>query len=140
MRQNNPRPREDRMGTISTDAVRQFSEQGYYAPIRALTSDEAANLRSQLEAFETDNNGLTGGLRNKPHLLLTWLDGLVRHPGVLDSVEQVIGPNILAWGQQLLHQGTAGSKFCLLAPGFHLLGLGAGGYRYGLGGPEREQP
>jgi non-heme Fe2+,alpha-ketoglutarate-dependent halogenase len=86
------------MGTISTDSVRQFNDQGYYAPIRALTSDEAANLRSRLENFEADNSGLTAGLRNKPHLLLTWLDGLVRHPGVLDAVEQVIGPNILAWG------------------------------------------
>src|ERR1700733_5196535 len=90
--------REDPLATISTDAIRQFDEQGFYAPIRALTNDEAADLRDRLEAFEAANNGLTGGLRNKPHLLLTWLDGLVRHPGVLDAVEQVIGPNILVWG------------------------------------------
>jgi non-haem Fe2+, alpha-ketoglutarate-dependent halogenase len=86
------------MGSILADAVRQFHDQGYYAPIRALTSGEAAALRKRLEDFEATNSGLTGGLRNKPHLLLTWLDGLVRHPGVLDAVEQVIGPNILVWG------------------------------------------
>ena len=79
------------MATISADAVRQFDEQGFYAPIRALSDGEAADLRNRLEAFEAANSGLTGGLRNKPHLLLTWLDELVRHPGVLDAVEQVIG-------------------------------------------------
>jgi non-haem Fe2+, alpha-ketoglutarate-dependent halogenase len=82
------------MATISADAVRQFNDQGYYAPIRALTSEEAANLRDRLEIFESTNSGLTAGLRNKPHLLLTWLDELVRHPGVFDAVEQVIGPNM----------------------------------------------
>ena len=86
------------MATMSADAVRQFSHQGYYAPIRALTRDQAALLRSRLEAFEASNSGLTAGLRNKPHLLFTWLDELVRHPGLLDAVEQVIGPNILVWG------------------------------------------
>jgi non-haem Fe2+, alpha-ketoglutarate-dependent halogenase len=86
------------MATISADAVRQFNDQGYCAPIRALTSEEAANLRDRLEIFEAANSGLTAGLRNKPHLLLTWLDELVRHAGVLDAVEQVIGPNILVWG------------------------------------------
>src|SRR5271156_4608964 len=83
---------------MSADAVRQFNDQGYYAPIRALTCEEAGNLRSRLEAFEASNNGLTGGLRNKPHLLFTWLDELVRHPGVLDAVGQMIGPDILVWG------------------------------------------
>lgn len=86
------------MATISTDTLRRFHEHGYYAPIRALTEDEALNLRCRLEAFEAANSGLTGGLRNKPHLLFTWLDELVRHPGVLDAVEQVIGLNILVWG------------------------------------------
>jgi non-heme Fe2+,alpha-ketoglutarate-dependent halogenase len=86
------------MGTLSAEAVRQFNDQGYYAPIRALTTGDAGDLRSRLEAFEANNGSLTGGLRNKPHLLLTWLDELVRHPGVLDAVEQVIGPNIHVWG------------------------------------------
>ena len=86
------------MAPLSADAVRHFNDMGYYAPIRALTTDEAADLRNRLESFESSNSGLTAGLRNKPHLLFTWLDELVRHSGVLDAVEQVIGPNILVWG------------------------------------------
>src|ERR1700733_5841260 len=90
--------REDPLATISTDAIRQFDEQGFYAPIGALTRGEAADLRDRLEAFEAANSGLTGGLRNKPHLLFTWLDELVRHPGVLDAGEQGFGPNNPACG------------------------------------------
>jgi ectoine hydroxylase-related dioxygenase (phytanoyl-CoA dioxygenase family) len=35
--------------------------------------------------------------RIKPHLLFTWLAELVRHPAVLDAVEDVLGPDILCW-------------------------------------------
>jgi hypothetical protein len=48
------------LATISTDAIRQFDEQGFYAPIRALTRGEAADLRDRLEVFEAANSGLTG--------------------------------------------------------------------------------
>ena len=40
---------------------------------------------------------LDGDLRHKPHLLFTWLADLVRHPAILDAVEDVLGPNLLVW-------------------------------------------
>ena len=40
---------------------------------------------------------LKGSMRHKSHLLFTWLDGLIRHPAILDAVEGVIGPDILCW-------------------------------------------
>ncbi len=33
----------------------------------------------------------------KPHLVSTWLDGIVRHPLILEAVEAAIGPDILLW-------------------------------------------
>jgi ectoine hydroxylase-related dioxygenase (phytanoyl-CoA dioxygenase family) len=36
-------------------------------------------------------------MKQKPHLLFTWLDELVRDDAVLDAVEGVIGPDILCW-------------------------------------------
>src|SRR3984885_748281 len=41
---------------------------------------------------------MQGPVRHKPHLLLTWLNDLIRHPRILDAVEDVIGPDILCWG------------------------------------------
>jgi ectoine hydroxylase-related dioxygenase (phytanoyl-CoA dioxygenase family) len=40
---------------------------------------------------------MQGAVRHKPHLLFTWLNDLIRHPRILDAVEDVIGPDILCW-------------------------------------------
>lgn len=78
--------------------LRSFSERGYHFPTRILTSNEVAAYRAQLEAFERSQGGpLSGGLRNKPHLLFTWIDELTRHPKILSAVEAILGPNLLVW-------------------------------------------
>jgi non-haem Fe2+, alpha-ketoglutarate-dependent halogenase len=86
------------MTRLTADVVRQYHESGYHAPIRALSFDEAADLRHHLEAHERTHGHLRGQLRHKSHLLFTWLDELIRHPAILDPVEDLIGPNILCWG------------------------------------------
>jgi hypothetical protein len=86
------------MRSLSAAAIRQYREDGYYAPVRALTTGEAAVLRRLLEGYERGSDGLRGPLRHKPHLLFTWLNDVIRHPGILDAVEDLIGPNILCWG------------------------------------------
>jgi len=86
------------MKMLSEAAVRQYQADGYYAPIRVIPRAEADVLRGRLEAFEAEAGLLAGPLRHKSHLLFTWLNDLVRHPRVLDAVEDIIGPNILCWG------------------------------------------
>ena len=86
------------MKSLSADAVRQYHKTGYYAPVRALSAPNAAEYRARLEAYEAAHGKLAGPLRHKSHLLFTWLDELIRHPGILDAVEDVLGPNILCWG------------------------------------------
>ncbi len=86
------------MTSLSTDAIRQYREQGYYAPVRALSTREAAEVRRHLEEYEQVHGAVAGPLRHKTHLVFTWLDDLIRHPGILDAVEDLIGPNILCWG------------------------------------------
>jgi len=86
------------MKSLSPDAVRQFHADGYYAPVRALSAEQAAALRRHLERHEAAAGGLKGPLRHKSHLLFTWLDELIRAPRILDAVEDLIGENILCWG------------------------------------------
>jgi non-heme Fe2+,alpha-ketoglutarate-dependent halogenase len=89
---------EETMKMLTQAALHQYHEQGYYAPIRVMPRAEAEALRGKLEDFETGAGILAGKLRHKSHLLFTWLNDLVRHPQILDAVEDVIGPNILCWG------------------------------------------
>jgi non-heme Fe2+,alpha-ketoglutarate-dependent halogenase len=85
------------MGRLSEAAIEHYRDHGYYAPVRVMSADEAARLRKQLEAHEAARGVLKGSMRHKSHLLFTWLDGLIRHPAILDAVESVIGPDILCW-------------------------------------------
>jgi non-heme Fe2+,alpha-ketoglutarate-dependent halogenase len=86
------------MKKLSAEAVEHYRTHGYYAPVPVLTLQETATIRAKLEAHERAHGLLKGPLRHKSHLLFTWLDDLIRHPAILDAVEDVIGPNILAWG------------------------------------------
>src|SRR6201995_3162646 len=86
------------MKMLTEAAIRQYQEQGYYAPIPVMSRQDATALRASLEAFEEANGSLAGLLRHKSHLLFTWLNDLIRHPRILDAIEDVIGPNILCWG------------------------------------------
>jgi hypothetical protein len=86
------------MKSLTKDAVQQYRDTGYLAPIRVLTTEEAAIIRGKLEAFEAEAGRLAGKLRQKSHLLFTWLNDLIRHERILDAVEDVIGPDILCWG------------------------------------------
>lgn len=95
--ERNP-PGERPLKRLTPEAVAFYAAHGYYAPVPVLRAEEVAELRRKLEAHETAHGHLRGPLRHKTHLLFTWLDGLIRHPAILDAVEDLIGPNILAWG------------------------------------------
>ncbi len=86
------------MKSLTEDAVRQYREEGYLSPVRVLSIEDAASIRAKLESFEADSGPLVGKLRQKSHLLFTWLNELIRHERILDTVEDVLGPDILCWG------------------------------------------
>jgi len=78
--------------------ARAHHRDGFHFPVPVLTPAEARGLRRRLEAVEAEHGGaLRGEIRHKPHLLFTWLAELVRHPTILDAVEDVLGPNLLVW-------------------------------------------
>jgi non-heme Fe2+,alpha-ketoglutarate-dependent halogenase len=83
---------------LSAAAIERYARDGYVFPISVLSPGDARQYREQLERAERDLGGpLRGVYRIKPHLLFTWLADLVRHPSVLDAVEDVLGPDILCW-------------------------------------------
>ena len=87
------------MGKLLSDAqIRAYRRDGYLCPLTALSPAEAVHYRAKLEAAEAAAGGsLPGPYRHKPHLVYTWAQELIRHPKILDAVEDVIGPDILAW-------------------------------------------
>jgi hypothetical protein len=83
---------------LAAAALERYRRDGFYFPVSVLAPDEALVCRRKLEAVEAAHGGRLGGeLRHKPHLLLAWLAEIVRHPRILDAVEDVLGPNLLVW-------------------------------------------
>jgi hypothetical protein len=108
-----------------TDAeVARYHRAGCRVPIDILTPAEAAAARADLEvSCEARSGGpIRGDLRHKPHLDLPWLNDLVRHPRILDAVEDVLGPNLFCWLTTYFIKEPRQRRLRLLAPGRHLLG------------------
>lgn len=87
---------------LTNEQVQAYENDGYVCPVTALSEQEAADFRKRFEAYETEHGGwyeLSKG--QKLYLLQTWAADLVRHPKVLDAVEDVLGPDIFCWGQSL---------------------------------------
>jgi non-heme Fe2+,alpha-ketoglutarate-dependent halogenase len=84
------------MGKVLSEAqVAQYRRDGFLFPIDAFSPEEARGFRDRLEGFERrDGRQFGKGHNFKRHLLFPWVDALVRHPAVLDPVEDIIGPDI----------------------------------------------
>jgi len=97
---------------LTSAAVEQYHRDGFYFPIRVLSTEEAAGYRRRLEEHETRTGApLQGNWRHKCHLLFTWADELVHHPKILDAVEDVIGPDILCWTTNFFIKEAANPGF-----------------------------
>ena len=83
---------------LGRSQIEQFREQGFLSPIRVMPAEEALEYRRHLERFEATTGGpLRGEIRHKTHLLFPWLADLVRHPRILDAVEDLYGADLLCW-------------------------------------------
>src|SRR6516165_106086 len=83
---------------LTDDQIVFFCEHGYLSPVRVMGEDEALALRAKLEAVEHGMGGpLRGDIRHKPHLLFPFLADLVRHPRILDALEDLYGPDLFCW-------------------------------------------
>jgi hypothetical protein len=106
---------------LSPSALSRYHQDGFVFPIPVLSDDEAHECRRRLEALEAAHGGQLGELRQKPHLLLTWLADLVRHPTILNAVEDVLGPNLLVWSTSFFIK-NAHDPVRLVASGCDVLG------------------
>jgi hypothetical protein len=83
---------------LSESEVAAYRERGYHFPLDALSAGEVADFRRQLEDYEARSGGpIKGEMRHRSHVLFTWINQMVRHPKILDAVEDLLGPNILCW-------------------------------------------
>jgi hypothetical protein len=89
------------MAVLTEAECAQYRDAGFVARKPLLTAEEAARYRADAERCCGPQQKVgarrQASNRLKPYLLFPWAAELVRHPKVLDAVEQLIGPDILAF-------------------------------------------
>jgi ectoine hydroxylase-related dioxygenase (phytanoyl-CoA dioxygenase family) len=97
---------------LTEEAVARYRRDGYHFPIEVLSEAETRALRDRLEAYERSSGGpISGDMRHKPHLYLTFLNDLIHHPRILDAVEDVLGPNLLCWSTSFFIKEASDAGF-----------------------------
>jgi non-heme Fe2+,alpha-ketoglutarate-dependent halogenase len=99
-------------GTLTVDQLARYERDGFLFPLRAMPAEKARDYRGRLEASERELGGaFTGIYTQKPHLLFTWFDELVREPASLDAVESMIGPDLLLWSTEFFIKNPGDGRF-----------------------------
>jgi hypothetical protein len=87
---------------LTQEQIVAYQAEGFLSPLRAIGQQHALAAREKLEAFEAQHGGAwPKDMVLKPHLLFPWLDEIVRHPTILDTMEDLLGPDILCWSSRL---------------------------------------
>lgn len=81
--------------------IAKYRYNGYLFPFPALSAAESAECNDGLARYEgwlgKPVNQADRRWRSATYVMLPWVDALVRHPRVLDVVEELIGPDILVY-------------------------------------------
>lgn len=83
----------------------QFDRDGYVCPIRVLSDEEVARILKHYHAHVERNKDRLATMKpnqtyqvfSETHFAMKWVYDIARNPRILDAVEKIIGPNILAW-------------------------------------------
>jgi non-heme Fe2+,alpha-ketoglutarate-dependent halogenase len=88
-----------------SEQSRQFERDGYLCPIRVLNDAKVERLLNSYMEYSAANKARLDALPanqkykilSETHFVLPWVYEIVSHPRVLDAVEGLLGPNLLAW-------------------------------------------
>ena len=89
------------MKALTREQADSFRHDGFLFPVPALTQAEVADCLAGLARLEADLGVPVAGAdvkwRSQGHAHSPWFNALVRHPRILDAIEDLIGPDILVW-------------------------------------------
>jgi len=97
---------------LTEDQIARFDADGFLFPFDVCSEAEAAALYRKFEQMEeTLGEEPQQRFRVKAHLPFPWLCDLVRHPRLLDALEDLMGPDILCWGASFFTKKANDPRF-----------------------------
>jgi non-haem Fe2+, alpha-ketoglutarate-dependent halogenase len=89
------------MKALTPEQVASYHHDGFLFPIPALTEGEISACLAGLQQLEEELGSPVADAdvkwRSHAYAHSVWFNNLIRHPRILDAIEDVIGPNILVW-------------------------------------------
>ncbi len=89
------------MKALTAEQLASYRHNGFVSPFPGLTPAEVEACLAGVNRLEAEIGGpIAEGdpkWRSHGHAHSPWFADLIRHPRILDAVEDVIGPNILVW-------------------------------------------
>ena len=90
---------------LSEQQRRQFERDGYLCPVRVLDDREVERYFNSYMEYSAANKAQLDTLPpnqkykvlSETHFVLPWVYEIVTHPRMLDAVEGLLGPNLIAW-------------------------------------------
>ncbi|PTX56727.1 phytanoyl-CoA dioxygenase PhyH [Litoreibacter ponti] len=118
-------------GHLTEDQIAQYWRDGFLFPLPCMTPAEAHEMRAELEQIERD--WLDAGLplplntykRINAHIVLPLAHRIATHPGVLDVVEGVLGPDILVFAAEFFIKEARTTQIVTMHQDLTYWGLGA---------------
>ena len=90
------------MSYLSSNQLKQYKDEGFVSPINIFSKEKAKEIRNEIELIENTIPGeLEKSGRYNAHLISPLLDEISHDSKILDSVESLIGKNILICGTTL---------------------------------------
>jgi hypothetical protein len=97
---------------LTAEQTAHYRDKGFLFPVEAYSAAEAADLYKKFaETEERAGEELQKRFRVKAHLPFPWLCEIIRHPKLLDAVEDLIGPNILCWGSSFFSKKARDPRY-----------------------------
>lgn len=87
------------MSSAGNSIAERFERDGFVFPVQAMTKEQAAGYRRQLEDFEAtyrEQREVRRCLRRYANLVLPFVDEISRLPAITDAVAEILGPDLLA--------------------------------------------
>ncbi|MCP4999198.1 MAG: phytanoyl-CoA dioxygenase family protein [Hyphomicrobiales bacterium] len=101
---------------LTGEEIARYRENGYVKPVRVFSTDNAARVRSEIEALERDHEDGAGGhtlgqfFRVNGQVTIPLLARIARTVSVLDAVESILGPDLLVWSCELFIKEAGSDK------------------------------
>tara|TARA_R110002094_G_scaffold37331_1_gene50250 strand:+ start:2448 stop:3329 length:882 start_codon:yes stop_codon:yes gene_type:complete len=101
---------------LTSRQLNDYHRDGFVAGIRVFDTDAVGAIRAEIERLEHDQPKVEGGhdlnryFRVNGHLVIPLLADLARTPAILDAVEPILGPDLLAWSVELFIKEPGSNK------------------------------